>query len=181
MSMRNISKIQHSFSGKITTGAVTTIAALAFSAVSLQVVAVGEELQTQPPLHTEFKALDINADNKLTRDETRKDKHLTGHFDDADINKDGVLIADEYANFKSGEQQKQVKASVEDAAVTAKVKEELIKDTEMKGININVETYQGQVVLSGYVANGEQLLRAVHLASGVPGVQSVKNALVIRG
>lgn len=179
--MKDISRIKHSFSGKITTGAVTAIAALAFSAVSLQVVAVGEELKDNQPFYSEFKTLDINSDNKLSRDETLKDKHIAGHFDNADINKDGVLIADEYANFKSGEQQKQLEGSVDDAAVTAKVKEELIKDTEMKGIDISVETYKGKVVLRGYVANGEQLLRAVHLASGVPGVQSVKNALVIRG
>lgn len=180
--MKQIKKVSHSFSSKLATGTVTSIAALAFSVVSLQVVAVGsEDTVNQKPLSAEFKRLDLNSDNKLTQEEVLKDKDVGEHFAQADVNKDGFLNADEYANYKSSVQQKRVEAYLDDATVTAKVKAELIKDSGMDGIDISVETHRGQVILSGFVSNGEQLLRAVHIASGVSGVQSVKNALVIRG
>lgn len=157
-------------------------AAVAFTAFSMQASAIGtEETVNQKPLAAEFKKLDANSDQKLTPTEVSNDKDIVGKFEQADIDKDGVLNADEYANYKSGVQQERVKAYLDDATVTAKVKAELIKDAGMDGIDISVETHKGQVILSGFVNNGEQLLRAVHIASGVSGVQSVKNALVIRG
>ncbi|PKO26153.1 MAG: transporter [Betaproteobacteria bacterium HGW-Betaproteobacteria-8] len=181
-SMNQSKKVKHSLSTKLATGAITSIAALALSVVSLQVVAVGsEDTINQKPLSAEFKKLDINSDNQLTQDEVLKDKDVGESFALADINKDDILTADEYANFKSSVQQKRVAAYLDDATVTAKVKAELIKDAGLDGINISVETHKGQVILSGFVNTGEQLLRAVHIASGVSGVQAVKNALVIRG
>ncbi len=180
--MNQSKKVKHSLSTKLATGAITSIAALALSVVSLQVVAVGsEDTINQKPLSAEFKKLDINSDNQLTQDEVLKDKDVGESFALADINKDDILTADEYANFKSSVQQKRVAAYLDDATVTAKVKAELIKDAGLDGINISVETHKGQVILSGFVNTGEQLLRAVHIASGVSGVQAVKNALVIRG
>lgn len=175
-------KIKHSLSAKAAAGTIATIAALAFSVVSLQVAAVGsKDTINQKPLSAEFKKLDINSDNQLTQEEVAKDKDVSGYFEQADVNRDDILTVDEYANFKSSVQQKRVAAYIDDAAVTAKVKAELIKDAGLDGIDISVETHKGQVILSGFVNNGEQLLRAVHIASGVSGVQSVKNALVIKG
>jgi hyperosmotically inducible periplasmic protein len=179
--MKTFNHKDHSFSTKLVTGIALAVA-LSFGAYSMQVVAVGtEETVNQKPLSAEFKKLDANSDKKLTPTEASNDKDVGPHFDMADIDKDGVLSNDEYADFKSSVQQKRVKAYLDDATVTAKVKAELIKDAGMDGIDISVETHRGQVILSGFVNNGEQLLRAVHIASGVEGVQSVKNALVIRG
>jgi len=179
--MKAIKNTNQSLSTKLATGVAAALA-LTFGAYSLQVAAVGtEETVNQKPLSAEFKNLDSNSDKKLTPTEVSNDKDVGPHFEQADINKDGVLSQDEYADYKSGVQQKRVKAYLDDATVTAKVKAELIKDAGMDGIDISVETHKGQVILSGFVNNGEQLLRAVHIASGVDGVQSVKNALVIRG
>lgn len=180
--MEPIKNINHSFPAKLASGVVVAVA-LTFGAYSLQVAAVGTEDTTvnQKPLSAEFKKLDSNSDKQLTPTEVSNDKDVGPHFEQADIDKNGFLSDDEYANYKSSVQQKRVKAYLDDATVTAKVKAELIKDAGMDGIDISVETHKGQVILSGFVNNGEQLLRAVHIASGVDGVQSVKNALVIRG
>jgi hyperosmotically inducible protein len=166
---------------KLTAGVFATTVALALAVISSQVSAIGtEDTINQKPLSAEFKKLDTNSDKQLTHEEVARDKDVSSYFSEADINQDGALSVDEYINFKSNVQQQRVSAYIDDATVTAKVKAELIKDAGLDGIDISVETHKGQVILSGFVNNGEQLLRAVHIASGVNGVQSVKNALVIR-
>jgi len=174
-------KFKDSRKTKLAAGVLATSAALTLAVISSQVVAIGtEDSINQKPLSAEFKRLDINSDQQLSQEEVAKDKDVSSYFSEADIDQDGLLSVDEYINFKSNVQQKRVSAYIDDATVTAKVKAELINDAGLDGIDISVETHKGQVILSGFVNNGEQLLRAVHIASGVNGVQSVKNALIIR-
>lgn len=163
-------------------GVMTFVATVYFTGTSLPASAVGTADDfNQSPLSAEFKKLDTNHDNKLTREESVHDKDMIGNFDRADSNADGVLAADEYSTFKSAEQQKRVEGFLDDSTVTAKVKAELLKDIGMKGLKISVETYKGEVILSGFVENDKQLKRAVEIASGIRGVQSVKNGLVVKG
>lgn len=159
-----------------------SIAALAISCASFQVLATGTENDVeQTPLQSEFKKLDINQDGKLAREEAAQDKDLLSKFAQADSNKDGVLDAKEYGDFKSAAQQKRVGTFLDDSTVTAKVKAELLKDVGMKGLEISVETHTGQVILSGFVETDQQIHRALEIASGVRGVQSIKNSLVVKG
>ncbi|HWU82776.1 MAG TPA: BON domain-containing protein, partial [Methylophilaceae bacterium] len=81
----------------------------------------------------------------------------------------------------SAAQQKRLELFLDDSAVTARVKAELVKDSGVKGLNISVETYKGEVILSGFVENEAQVRRVVEIASGVRGVQTVKNGLSVRG
>lgn len=167
---------------RLTAGALTMGAALSLIFISSHVAAIGtEDMVDQKPLSAEFKKLDSNSDKRLSLLEAARDKDVSSYFAEADIDQDGMLSVDEYTHFKSDMQQRRVAAYIDDATVTARVKAELIRDAGLNGIDISVETHKGQVILSGFVNNGEQLLRAVHIASGVHGVQSVKNALVIRG
>src|SRR5258705_897695 len=69
---------------------------------------------------------------------------------------------------------------VDDSVVTSRVKTRLIEDQALKGFQIGVETFRGDVLLSGYVDNPDQIKRAVELAKSVPGVKSVKNSLVVK-
>ncbi len=69
---------------------------------------------------------------------------------------------------------------VDDTTITSKVKTKLIQDQALKAFQIDVETYNGQVLLSGFVENPDQVQRAVDAAREVEGVKSVKNALVVR-
>jgi hyperosmotically inducible periplasmic protein len=69
---------------------------------------------------------------------------------------------------------------VDDTAITAKVKAALIKDDTVKARDVKVETYKATVQLSGFVDSEAQKSLAATIASGVPGVQSVKNDIVVK-
>jgi osmotically-inducible protein OsmY len=69
---------------------------------------------------------------------------------------------------------------IDDSVITGKVKSALIADSTTKAYQIEVETYQGTVQLSGFVDSAEQRRRAVEVARNVEGVKDVKNALELR-
>jgi hyperosmotically inducible periplasmic protein len=69
---------------------------------------------------------------------------------------------------------------VDDGVITAKVKAALIDDPVTKAGQINVDTKGGVVQLQGFVDNNEEKMRATEVASGVSGVQSVRNDLELK-
>jgi osmotically-inducible protein OsmY len=69
---------------------------------------------------------------------------------------------------------------VDDGVVTAKVKAKLVDDPVTKAYQINVETFKGNVQLSGVVDSAEASSRATQLAKDVGGVKDVKNSLQVR-
>lgn len=69
---------------------------------------------------------------------------------------------------------------VDDAVLTAKVKASLYNDPNVKGSEIQVETYKGEVQLSGFVAEPGDAQKAVAIARGVQGVNSVKNDIRVK-
>ena len=69
---------------------------------------------------------------------------------------------------------------IDDKVITAEVKAALLNDPEVKVLQINVETYNGVVQLSGFVDNPAQIPRATEVAKHVKGVKSVKNDLNLR-
>jgi hyperosmotically inducible periplasmic protein len=71
-------------------------------------------------------------------------------------------------------------AYLDDKVVTTKVKAALLKDPEVKGLQVNVETRKGVVQLSGFVDKPEQVSRATEVTKGVEGVKSVKNDLIVK-
>ncbi len=161
---------------------MSAVTAATFSFASFQAMSLGaEDEMLLSPLAKEFKALDNNRDDKLTRDEVKTDKDIALNFGKADSNSDGVLALDEYENYKSVQQQKNVSLFIDDATITARIKADLLKDNGIKGMKISVETHKGEVILSGFVETDQQMKRALVIASSVRGVQSVKNALVVKG
>ncbi|MBW2060765.1 MAG: BON domain-containing protein [Deltaproteobacteria bacterium] len=70
--------------------------------------------------------------------------------------------------------------TVDDAAITAKVKARLIKDDVLKGFAISVKTFKGEVTLIGAVDSEEARKRAVHLARSTHGVRKVNNLIKIK-
>jgi hyperosmotically inducible protein len=66
---------------------------------------------------------------------------------------------------------------VDDAGLTARVKAKLIATKDVPAANINVNTYRGEVLLSGYVNNEPQIVLAEQAARSVPGVTAVRNDL----
>jgi hyperosmotically inducible protein len=69
---------------------------------------------------------------------------------------------------------------IDDAALTAKVKSEFVKDPAVKAIDVKVETFKGVVQLSGFVDTQDQKSRAAQLAANVPGVRDVKNNINVK-
>lgn len=69
---------------------------------------------------------------------------------------------------------------VDDAAITAKVKAALAGDPRTKAHQVNVETREGAVQLSGYVDNSEAKSTAEELARNVDNVKSVDNEIDVK-
>lgn len=69
---------------------------------------------------------------------------------------------------------------IDDAAITSKVKAQLLHDSVTEGLNVDVETSRGTVQLSGFVDNEDEKDRAGAIARNVAGVKSVKNDLVVQ-
>ena len=69
---------------------------------------------------------------------------------------------------------------VDDTVITTKVKSALLADSDVKGLDVVVETSKGVVSLSGAVNNQTQIDRAAKIAGDVEGVNSVLNNLTIK-
>ena len=69
---------------------------------------------------------------------------------------------------------------VDDSVITTKVKTMLAADDFLKSFEISVETYKGIVQLSGFVDSQKAIDKAGEIASGVGGVKSVKNNLIVK-
>jgi hyperosmotically inducible protein len=67
-----------------------------------------------------------------------------------------------------------------DSWVTTKVKAGILNEPSLKVSQINVETYNGVVQLSGFVDNAASQAKAVEIARAVKGVTSVKNDMRLR-
>ncbi len=65
---------------------------------------------------------------------------------------------------------------VNDTWITTKVKTELLAAEDVSGLDIKVETTNGEVKLSGRVDNQAQIDKAVSVARGVKGVGKVDSS-----
>jgi hyperosmotically inducible protein len=70
--------------------------------------------------------------------------------------------------------------AIDDGVVTAKVKAKLIDDPVTKAHQISVETFKGNVQLSGFVETEQARSRALQLARDTAGVKNVRDALEVR-
>jgi len=69
---------------------------------------------------------------------------------------------------------------VDDSVITTKVKAAIFNDPSLKVFQINVETFKGEVQLSGSVDSAQMVNKAGEVARGVKGVTSVKNNLIVK-
>lgn len=70
---------------------------------------------------------------------------------------------------------------VDSSVLTTKVKAAIFNEPTLKSSEINVETYKGEVQLSGFVTSQEQVMKAVEIARGIQGVTGVKNNMIVKG
>jgi hyperosmotically inducible protein len=73
-----------------------------------------------------------------------------------------------------------VAQTVDDAAVTAKLKSALLQAPDVKGTDVNVDTVNGKVTLKGTVESQAQADRAVQIARASEGVREVDNQLMVK-
>ena len=72
----------------------------------------------------------------------------------------------------------QMSGAVDDASITAKVKSAIMAEPALKSTDINVDTKDGTVTLTGTVPSATLKDRAKEIASSVGGVKSVHDNLV---
>lgn len=81
----------------------------------------------------------------------------------------------------SGPEEKRTAGTyIDDSAITSKIKSKMVGDSVVKAHEINVDTFQGNVQLNGFVDNTAQRQRAEQIARDTKGVVSVQNNLQLR-
>ena len=94
----------------------------------------------------------------------------------------GVPVA--VLSFNSGCAATQTREStgeyIDDRAISTKIKAALLKDKEVSGLAVEVNTFRGVVQLSGFVDTDVQRQRAEEVARTVAGVQSVENNITVK-
>jgi len=81
---------------------------------------------------------------------------------------------------KVAEGANQIQCGAADAALTAKIKSMMALDDTIEARNIDVDTMNGVVTLSGFVRDAQGRDRALQLARETDGVMSVVDRLTIR-
>lgn len=69
---------------------------------------------------------------------------------------------------------------LDDASITTKIKTAFVQDTTVSAMNVKVETFKGNVQLSGFANDQAEVERAVRIARTTPGVKSVKNDIRLK-
>lgn len=157
------------------------ITTLAIGTASLQAYAFGTADDVDQSAYTNaFKALDTDNSGTLSKSELKKEKIFHRKFAAADKNHDGSLDQQEYTDHRAQVEQKNVKRIASDSVITSKVKAKLLGDEGLKSFKVSVETHQGVVLLSGFVATEAQIKDAEKIAAETEGVKSVKNSLVLK-
>jgi osmotically-inducible protein OsmY len=69
---------------------------------------------------------------------------------------------------------------IDDSVITTKVKTAIFDEPSLKVFQISVETFKGEVRLSGFVDSEHMVRKAGEVAGRVPGVRSVRNNLTVK-
>ena len=69
---------------------------------------------------------------------------------------------------------------IDDSVITTKVKSGLFNEGGFNSLEVSVETYEGNVLLSGFVNSQEDALKAEQIAASVEGVTDVDNELRVK-
>ncbi len=123
-----------------------------------------------------FDALDKNEDGALSRAEVKGEKEVVKRFARFDADKNGRLNLEEYLKAIQDNDRR----VLADSTITTKVKALLLAEKGIPSVSISVETYEGRVLLSGFVESQEIKARAGRTATGVSGVTKVQNNLAVK-
>lgn len=127
-----------------------------------------------------FRSLDANRDGFVDKSEVSRIRGYAAAFDKADANRDRQLSLEEFAEAEAIHDRQQVVAYASDAALTAKVKTALLRESDLNAMDVSVETDKGRVQLSGWVESEAQRKKALQVASRVEGVKEVKDGMNVK-
>lgn len=121
-----------------------------------------------------------------TKDALANAGHRTGQaFSDAGKRIDAATSAarkDESTGASPGAHDtgRDTRAALSDAAITASIKTDILKDPDLSVLKIEVDTKDGVVSLNGLAATDAARDRATSIAQGTKGVREVHNHLVVK-
>jgi hyperosmotically inducible protein len=101
----------------------------------------------------------------------------TGRQIDEAASKAGETVQETQKSI--GEHTEKAGEYISDAAISARIKSDLLNDSLLALANINVTTNAGIVTLSGTVNSQQAMDRALEIARSHPNVKSVENKLVL--
>ncbi|MGQ0384308.1 MAG: BON domain-containing protein [Gammaproteobacteria bacterium] len=90
----------------------------------------------------------------------------------------GLLLAG--PGCASGPERASTGEYLDGSVITMKVKAAIGADEELKATEINVESFKGQVQLSGFVRDPAHISRAIEVTRKIEGVKGVINSLVVK-
>jgi osmotically-inducible protein OsmY len=137
-------------------------------------------LASSGALAASFNDRDLNGDGFISKDEVSAIRGYDAALAEADDNRDGRLSRDEFTKAESIYERQQVGKYIDDSVLTAKVKAALLRERGVPSADVNVETRQGRVFLSGFVDTEDQKKRALNVASRVEGVREVRDGISVR-
>jgi len=79
-----------------------------------------------------------------------------------------------------GQDKQAASRGADDSWITSRIKTAFVKDKTLNASDINVETNNGAVQLSGFVNDPGDLSHAAEVAGGIEGVTSVSNDLRVK-
>ncbi len=71
-------------------------------------------------------------------------------------------------------------AYVDDATISTRVRTEIVRDPDLSLNELNVETMDGTVQLSGFTSTQAKAAKAGQIARATPGVKDVRNNIIVR-
>lgn len=127
-----------------------------------------------------YAYLDADQDGWISLAEARRIRGFEAAFHEADENRDGRLSRDEFARAQAVHDRVRGAGYFNDGLITAQVRVALQKEAELRQCDIQIETYDGQVILAGRVDSPARARKAMEIAAAVAGVDAVKSTLEIK-
>lgn len=89
-------------------------------------------------------------------------------------------VNDASAKGRNGNVASAAGSRFDDAAITASIEADFLKDPDLSVLKIDVDTHDGVVTLNGLAENDAARQRAERIAGSIKGVKTVRNYLVVK-